>query len=93
MSDGLVTIALFGTEAEAHEARIELDSADIECVVADSSDLSINVFSGLTNVGGVALLVDADDVDRAVEILAATPAADDLVVKPEDGDGAESVET
>jgi hypothetical protein len=78
MLDDLVTLARFSTALEAHEARIELESQGVECVVADEIAASL-AFPGVLGVGGVKLQVRAQDAPRAREVLRHTPAARDLV--------------
>ena len=77
MHDDLITIARFESGMEAHEARIELDSRDIECVIAGETATD-SVLPGGLGAGSVELLVRASDVARAVEVLRHTPAGRDL---------------
>lgn len=86
MADDLVLIARFDTPFEAEEARIALEEEDIESMIADelTGDLGL---VGWSNPGGIKLIVRAEDVERAAEALADTPAAKDLVIKPSEKPG------
>ena len=77
MSDDLVTIARFETGVEAHEARITLEDADIECLIADEVTANL-ALPGALGVGGIRLQVKAEDAEKATQILTDTPAANDL---------------
>jgi len=88
VDEALVTIARFHSAFEAHEARIELEDLGIPAVVADETLVNL-AFPGELGLGGVRLQVREFDVRRAVDALAQTPAANDLVVEateePDDG--------
>lgn len=81
MPDELVEIARFYEAPQAHQARIVLEDAGIECVVPD---IGMNVWPDGVG-GGVPLFVAAADVERAVAVLRDTPALADLEV-PTDED-------
>ncbi|HUT33912.1 MAG TPA: DUF2007 domain-containing protein [Planctomycetota bacterium] len=89
MEEDVVLIARFDTPFEAEEARIALEEEEIECMITDelTGDLGL---VGWSNPGGVKLLVRAEDVERAVAALAQTPAANDLVIKPQKDAGSEA---
>jgi hypothetical protein len=61
----LVCISKHMTTAEAHVAKLALKEAEIPCFLADSN--CAGLFSNA--LGGVKLMVPADDVERANEIL------------------------
>ncbi len=85
MADDLVLIARFDTPFEAEEARIALEEEEIECIIADETTGDLGLIGG-ASLGGVRLLVMAEDVARAVEALADTPARKDLVIQVADDD-------
>jgi hypothetical protein len=74
-ASGLVTIRQFGNLAEALMAKGCLDSAGIECFLADSNMAWLD--SPL--VRGMRLQVSRDDAETAIEILEQS-ATDDLTV-------------
>jgi tetratricopeptide (TPR) repeat protein len=72
----LVTLGAYSTPLEAQMARGLLETAGIPAFVADENTVGANwLYSNA--VGGVRLQVRAEDVDRARDVLAATPVADD----------------
>ena len=75
MSKELVTIASFGTVAEAHAARSLLDSHGILAFVANE-ETNTALFHVGTALGGVKLETASTDAEQAIEILEAA-AADD----------------
>ena len=77
MPDELVEIARFYEAPQAHQARIVLEGAGIECFVPD---IGMNVWPDGVG-GGVPLLVAEADSERAVAILKGTPAENDLEVE------------
>ena len=80
MPDDPVTIARFPNGSEAHHAKIELEEAGIACMLADEGTSTL-LWPSV--VGGVKLQVNEADVDRAIAVLAQTPAAQCLVVSIE----------
>ena len=80
MPDELVEIARFEEAPQAHQARIVLEEAGIECSVPD---MAMSVWPDGIG-GGVPLLVPESEADRAIAILKGTPAEDD--VEPEGPD-------
>lgn len=91
MPDDLVLIARFDTPFAAEEARIVLEEEEIDCVIGDETTGDLGLIGGAT-AGGVKLFVMAEDVERAVQALAATPARKDLVIEPEEDKGAPAEE-
>lgn len=81
MEEELVLLARFDTPFAVEEARIALEEAKIECLVADALTGDVGLIGG-ASIGGVRLFVWASDLARAVEALADTPARKDLVVEP-----------
>lgn len=61
----LVSVATFGSAADAHVAKGILDEVGIESMIR--ADNAGGMYPG---IGGVELLVRADDVQRAAEALA-----------------------
>jgi len=84
MDDELVLIARFDNPFAAEEARIALEEEEIECVLADELTGDVGLPGG-ASVGGVKLVVRSGDVERAVGVLAQTPARKDLVVEATGG--------
>jgi hypothetical protein len=60
----LVSVATFGSTADAHVAKGILDEVGVECMVR--SDNAGGMYPG---IGGVELLVRAEDVQRAADAL------------------------
>ncbi|MFO0014509.1 MAG: DUF2007 domain-containing protein [Planctomycetota bacterium] len=73
----LVCVNTYVTPEEAHVAKLALEAEEIPCYVTDSA--AAGLFWYMSDaLGGVKLLVAADDVARAKEVLddAATPGTD-----------------
>jgi hypothetical protein len=91
MPDKLVTIAAFGTLAEATMARDQLEAEGVRAVLADAEAVGMAWY--LTSAfGGVKLQVMDVDVDRAISILGAdnvTPIGDGESPPDETGKGFE----
>ncbi|MGN0220016.1 MAG: putative signal transducing protein [Muribaculaceae bacterium] len=68
-ANGLVTIATYNTDWEAHIAQGVLDTHDIESTLGNEVFSSIYPI-GFNSLGGVSLNVRACDADRAREVLA-----------------------
>jgi len=68
MSEGVTTIARFMRLEEALVARAVLESADIECFLADENMMHIAGPHGLV-LGGVRLQVPDSDAEAAAELL------------------------
>ena len=80
-----VVLARFDSPAEAHEARIVLEEAGIQAILADDVVVTL-AFPGALGLGGVKLLVAEGDLGAATRILSHTPAADNLVAQsPHEG--------
>ena len=73
-----VTLAAFLHPAEAHIARLRLESADIPCVLLDEFAAATNCLS--IAVGGVKLQVRAGDRERAAIVLRRLRGDADVVV-------------
>ena len=69
MTDELVPLASYGSRLEAELVVQQLESAGIDAVLA--SDSAGGMVPSLTSVGGVRVLVRADDVAAAAEVIAA----------------------
>ena len=67
----LVTIRTFMSESEANIAKSALEAFGLECMI--SRDDSGGMRPSLTLVQGIRLVVRADDVPRAEEILTSEP--------------------
>jgi hypothetical protein len=81
MSGRLVTVATYLNAAEARLARAALVGAGIRAVL--SNDATSDVLSHVgTALGGVKLIVDEKDAERAVAVLAGDSAGDGGVTKP-----------
>ncbi len=78
MRDGYKIVESFATPEQAHIARSALESAGIECFVANENIVSVDFFWSQA-VGGVQLHVREADAIRAREILStqALPAGGD----------------
>jgi len=76
-----VVLARFDSPTEAHEARIALEEAGIQAILADDVVVTL-AFPGALGLGGVKLLVAEGDLGAATRILSHTPAANDLAVEP-----------
>ena len=75
MTDRLVTLTSFLNSGEAHLARVALETAGIDCMLADEN---INVIYPLYGqaFGGIKLMVRESDVEAAAKALrAAAPEA------------------
>jgi len=68
VTDKLITLEHFGSAAEAHAARVELDAAGIRAAVGDDAAAEMLSIMG-AGLGGVKLLVFERDAQRAREIL------------------------
>ncbi len=72
MPEKLITIARFSHPIEAHLSKTRLESAGIQCFIADENIVGANwLYSNA--VGGVKLRVRASDVKRAIGILRQGP--------------------
>lgn len=67
-ANGLVTIATYNSDWEAHIAQGVLDAEGIESVLGNETAASIYPI-GFNSLGGVSLNVMADNAARAREIL------------------------
>jgi hypothetical protein len=74
MSDEIVTIATFPYPTQAELAKIRLEAEGIECIVVNA--LSPLLIHPATMGGGVQVQVRAEDAERAREILAQEPEAE-----------------
>lgn len=68
-ANGLVTVATYNSDWEAHIAQGVLDASDIESVLGNEVFSSIYPI-GFNSLGGVSLNVRACDAARAHEVLA-----------------------
>ncbi len=68
MRDGFTVVESFSTPEQAHIARGALESAGIECYMANENIVRVDFFWSQA-VGGVQLHVPVGDVQRAHEIL------------------------
>src|SRR5262245_39400109 len=62
------TVATYWQPAEAHIARIKLESEDIDCVIVDENVIATQ-WLWANALGGIKLQVPVDDVIRARELL------------------------
>jgi hypothetical protein len=75
MSDGLATVATFGSPVEANLARNQLEAAGIKAFLADEE--TVGMVWPLTNaLGGIQLQVGDRDAKEALAILAKSKAPD-----------------
>ena len=70
-----VPVASFATAAEAHLAAGKLEAQEVDCVVSEHA-----VLEGIS-ARGATVLVEAEQLRRAVEVLSATPARRCLLVR------------
>lgn len=69
-----VTVATFWNPAEAHIARIKLESEEIDCVIVDEN-LVATQWLWANAIGGIKVQVPEDQVERALGFLESRPAA------------------
>jgi hypothetical protein len=90
MNDDFVTIATFGSALEAEMARNKLDAEGIRALVMDR-ETSAMAWHLTQAIGGVKLLVAADDEDRAIAVLDRRTTAEPAQVDDSPPDESEAV--
>lgn len=67
----LIPIKRYDNAFEANMAKALLDDNDIECYLQDENIMSVNPLYNIA-VGGIKLMIDADNSAAALELLDAT---------------------
>lgn len=64
----LITLKTFNSIVEAHVLKSKLESEDIHCFLKDETMMGVNPLFNIS-LGGVKLMINKEDTDRALEIL------------------------
>ncbi|MES2617142.1 MAG: DUF2007 domain-containing protein [Bacteroidota bacterium] len=75
----LITLKTFNSIIEAHVLKSKLESEDIHCFLKDETMMGINPLFNIS-LGGVKLMINKEDSEKALEILKQIESSEDNYV-------------